>query len=75
MKKAFLYKYNKYYIFKDINIKLFNDNYSTFINYRRYKQGDKIILQGSLYEGVYFVKDGEIKINGYYKRSFYKSKR
>ena len=67
LSKYFSRNKNKYYIFKDINIKLFNDNYSTFINYRRYKQGDKIILQGSLNEGVYFVKDGEIKINGNYK--------
>ena len=67
LSKYFSKNKNKYYIFKDINNKIFNDNYSTFINYRRYKKGDKIILQGSLYEGVYLVKSGEIKINGYYK--------
>ena len=33
------------------------------MNYRKYKQGDKIFLKGSLNEGIYHIKEGEIKIN------------
>jgi hypothetical protein len=58
---------NKYYIFKDIDNKIFKEKYSTFMNYRKYKQGDKIFLQGSLNEGIYIIKEGEIKINTYSK--------
>ena len=58
---------NKYYIFKEINDKLFQDKYSIFMNYKKYKKGDKIFLQGSLNEGIYIIKDGEIKINAYSK--------
>lgn len=38
-----------------------------FINYKKFKKGDKIILQGSLYEGIYLIKSGEIKISTYSK--------
>ena len=58
---------NKFYIFKDIDNKIFKEKYSTFLNYRKYKQGDKIFLQGSLNEGIYLIKEGEIKINTYSK--------
>ena len=58
---------NKYYIFKDIDSNLFNEKYATFINYQKYKKGDKIFLQGSLNEGIYLIKDGEIKISAYTK--------
>ena len=58
---------NKFYIFKGIDTKIFNEKYSMYINYQKYKQGDKIFLQGSLNEGIYLIKDGEIKINIYSK--------
>ena len=54
---------NKYYIFKDIDNDVFNNKYSTFINYKKFKQGDKIFLQNSLNEGIFLIKDGEIKIS------------
>ena len=65
--KYFSKNKNKYYIFKDIDDKIFNHKYSIFMNYKKYKQGDKIFLQGSLNEGIYVIKDGEIKINTYSK--------
>ena len=58
---------NKFYIFKGIDTKIFNEKYSMYINYQKYKQGDKIFLQGSLNEGIYLIKNGEIKINIYSK--------
>ena len=67
LSKYFNKNKNKYYIFKDINLKTFNENYLAFINYKKFKKGDKIILQGSLYEGIYLIKSGEIKISTYSK--------
>ena len=67
LSKYFNKNKNKFYIFKDINLKTFNENYLAFINYKKFKKGDKIILQGSLYEGIYLIKSGEIKISTYSK--------
>ena len=53
---------NKYCLFKEIDIDIFKNQYSPFLNYMNFKKGDKIFLQGSLNEGVYLIKDGEIKI-------------
>ena len=65
--KYFSKNKNKYYIFKDIGIEIFNNNYSSLFNYMKFKKGDKIFLQGSLNEGIYLIKDGEIKISTYSK--------
>ena len=67
LSKYFSDNKNKYYAFKDIDTQIFNDNYSSFLNYMKFKKGDKIFLQGGLNEGVYLIKDGEIKINTYTK--------
>jgi CRP-like cAMP-binding protein len=64
------YFYNnrhRFYIFKGIDNKLFNEKYSMILNYQKYKQGDKIFLQGSVNDGVYLIKDGEIRITRYSK--------
>ena len=67
LSKFFSTNKNKYYIFKDIDNDIFNSKYSTFINYEKYKKGDKIFLQNSLNEGIYLINDGEIKISSYTK--------
>lgn len=67
LSKFFSTNKNKYYIFKDIDNDIFNSKYSTFINYKKYKKGDKIFLQNSLNEGIYLINDGEIKISSYTK--------
>ncbi len=58
---------HKFYIFKGITNELFNEKYSMILNYQKYKQGDKIFLQGSVNDGVYLIKNGEIKISRYSK--------
>ena len=65
LSKYFSINKNKYYIFKDIDDKIFNEKYSSFINYQKYKKGDKIFLQGGINEGIYLINDGEINISSY----------
>ena len=65
LSKYFSINKNKYYIFKDIDDKIFIEKYSSFINYQKYKKGDKIFLQGGINEGIYLIDDGEINISSY----------
>ena len=65
LSKYFSINKNRYYIFKDIDDKIFMEKYSSFINYQKYKKGDKIFLQGGINEGIYLIKDGEISISSY----------
>ena len=55
-------KYN-YYIFKDIDNNTFCENYANFLNFRKFKRGDKIFTQGSVYEGVYLINSGQIQLS------------
>ena len=65
LSKYFSVNKNKFYIFKDIDDKIFKEKYSSFINYQKYKKGDKIFLQGGINEGIYLINDGEINISSY----------
>ena len=65
LSKYFSINKNKYYIFKDIDDKIFIEKYSSLINFQKYKKGDKIFLQGGINEGIYLINDGEINISSY----------
>ena len=54
---------NDFYFLKGINDEKFIQDYSHLLLYKKYKKGDKIFLQGGLYEGVYLVYDGEISLS------------
>lgn len=54
---------NNFYFFRGINDDKFIKDYSHLMLYKKYKKGDKIFLQGGLYEGVYLVYDGEISLS------------
>ena len=63
MKNLFKEIKNNFYFFRGINDDKFIKDYSHLILYKKYKKGDKIFLQGGLYEGVYLIYDGEISLS------------
>ena len=63
MKNLFKEIKNNFYFFRGINDDKFIKDYSHLMLYKKYKKGDKIFLQGGLYEGVYLVYDGEISLS------------
>ena len=63
LENIFLENKNKYYIFEEIDIDIFLQNYVNLLNYRKFKKGDKIFLQDASYEGVYLIHQGEINLS------------
>ena len=55
--------YNKFYLFSGFNQLYFSLNYSKYMIYKQFEYGEKIFSQGSIYEGVYLIKEGEISIS------------
>ena len=62
-KKIFKKVKNKYYIFKDTSDRICLNNFVPLMIYKKYKKGEKIIIQNSQYEGIYLIIDGEVKIS------------
>ena len=54
---------HKFYILKDTKESTYLNYLIPFMIYKSYKKGEKIILQNSQYEGVYFIIKGEVKIS------------
>ena len=54
---------NEFYFFRGINTDKFIQKYSHMMLYKKYKKGNKIFLQGGLYEGIYLLYDGEISLS------------
>ena len=54
---------NKFYVLQEINDNIFNDNYAQFFLRKTFKKGDKIFLQNSTEDGVFFIVKGEILIH------------
>ena len=63
MKNIFREIKNKFYFLRGMDDEKFIENYSHYMLYKKYKKGDKIFLQGGMYEGVYLVYDGEIELS------------
>ena len=63
MKKILSSNFKFYYIFQNIEIEKFINLYSSFFQTRIYDKGEKLFSQGGIYEGVYILKNGEIKIS------------
>ena len=55
--------WNKFYILKDMNEDICINYLVPCMIYKTYKKGDKIFIQNSQYEGIYFIINGEVKIN------------
>ena len=54
---------NNYFIFHQIPDDIFYKKYIPYMHYRKYTKGEKIFLQNSIYEGIYLLVNGEIKIS------------
>ena len=54
---------HNFFIFHHIKENILCDNYASFMVYKKYYKGDKIFIQNSCYEGVFFIQKGEIKIS------------
>lgn len=53
---------NNYYIFSRISNSVFYEDLLPHFEYKQYHQGDKIFIQGSIYEGIYLLQHGQINI-------------
>lgn len=54
---------HNFFIFHHVNEEIICNNYAPYIVYRKYFKGEKIFLQNSCFEGVYFLKEGEVKLS------------
>ena len=63
MKRIFEKIKNNFFIFHDINENNFYKNYIPYMHYRKYYKGEKIFLQNSLYEGIFLLIAGTIKLS------------
>ena len=60
--------FKKHYLFKDSDINFLEKNYSKFFDIIKIKKGDNLIMQNSVYEGVYFILKGVLELKT--KRSY-----
>lgn len=68
MKKIFENKQKLFYIFQNVPKVTFLNQYAGLISYKNYRRGDKLIIQNTLYSGVFLIQDGEFEVYTY--RSF-----
>ena len=50
------------YIFSQINEQIFQEEIIRHFEYKQFNEGEKIFIQGSIFEGLYFIKKGKVKI-------------
>jgi len=60
--------FKKHYIFKDFDSNFLHKNYSKFFEIIKVKKDENIILQNSIYEGVFFIYKGVFELKT--KRSY-----
>jgi len=53
---------NSFFIFKRITEKGFLTQVIPYFQYKLFHKGDKIFVQDSLYEGIYFIKSGKLNL-------------
>jgi len=53
---------NHFFIFSRISNSVFYDELLPHFEYKQYHQGDKIFMQGSIYDGIYLLQHGQINI-------------
>ena len=61
-KRIFTEFKNEFFILSPITDKVFYNEIVPHFEYKQFHQGDKIFLQGSLYEGIYLLKEGKVNI-------------
>ena len=62
VQKLFAKTKNDFYLFHGIKDDKFLNDYAPFMLYKKFNKGEKICLQGGLYEGVYLILEGEISL-------------
>ena len=62
-KKLFKEFIHNFFMFHHVNEEVICHNYAPYIIFRKYIKGEKIFLQNSCFEGVYFLKEGEVKLS------------
>ena len=63
MIKVFSEIKNNFFIFNHIQDDIFYQNYIPYMHYHKYFKGEKIFLQNSIYEGIFFLIKGTVKIS------------
>lgn len=53
---------NHYYILSRISNSVFYEELLPHFEYKQYHQGDKIFMQGSIYDGIYLLQHGQVNI-------------
>jgi CRP-like cAMP-binding protein len=61
-KKIFSELKNEFYIFRQITDNTFYNEIVPHFEYKQFHQGERIFLQGSLYDGIYLLKEGIVDI-------------
>ena len=61
--------FKKYIIFENISINYLTKNYSNYFRYIPVKKGEKLIIQGTPHDGIYFVNKGEFQLRTF--KSYY----
>ena len=54
--------FKKHYIFRDSDMNFLAKNYSKFFEIIKVKKGEKLILQNSIYEGIFFLVKGLLQL-------------
>ena len=62
-KRIFIDIKSKFYILKDTSDDICLNRFVPLMVYKKFKKGEKIIIQNMQYEGIYFIIDGEVKIS------------
>ena len=63
MQHIFNQEQTAYYILQSINPLTFVSLYSPLITYKQVRKGDKLFVQHSFYNGVYFLSSGEFEVS------------
>ena len=59
-------EYKKHFaVFHNLKDEIYYQNYVPYMHYKKYNKGEKIFIQNSIYEGIYFLTEGTIKLSIY----------
>ena len=62
-KKRIFYDFkNDFYVLNHVSDNLFYNEIVPYFEYKHFHQGEKIFIQGSLYEGIYLIREGKVNI-------------
>jgi len=53
---------NSFFLFKNISENAFFNEVIPYFQYKLFHKGDKIFVQDSLFEGIYFIKSGKLNL-------------